>query len=62
MITIKEYADIVGLTYSAVLKRIHLKKQLPGVLYIKRFAGVYVLEVSPNWRVENIKYKRLTKY
>lgn len=62
MITIKEYADIVGLTYSAVLKRIQLKKELPGVLCIKRFAGVYVLEVSKNWRVENIKYKRLTKH
>lgn len=45
-ITVKEYADLRGVTVSAVYNAIRAKFNLPGVINIKEYGKTKLLEVN----------------
>jgi hypothetical protein len=44
--TVKEYAELMGCTKTAVFKAYHAKRNLPGVTSFKLIGTNYILEVD----------------
>lgn len=48
-ITVKEYAELRGITVQAVRKAIRMKHNMPGVQNVDNFGKAHVIRVSDYW-------------